>query len=141
MKVRQVGIGLVVVLVCVGVIFGALSSVSRADYTTISVQPITLSGVTPVYSDAVAGGFQFVNDGRTFLHVKNTNGAARYITVTTPATVDGLAVADVYVTVAATTGDEMIGPFPTGTFNNSGGYVYVSNSATADLTMAAVRLP
>jgi hypothetical protein len=141
MNFRQIGIGLVVALLCVAVMFGALSSVSHADYTTISVQSITLDGITPVYSDAVSGGFQFVNDGRVFLHAKNTSGAAVYITVTTPATLGGLDVADVYVTVDATTGDEMVGPFATGIFNNSGGYVYVSNSATTDVSMAAVKLP
>lgn len=141
MKFRQLGIGLAVVLVCVAVMFGALLSVSYADYTTISVQSIDIDGMTPVYSDAVSGGFQFINDGRVFLHAKNVSGAAVYITITTPATVGGLDVADVYVTVDATTGDEMVGPFATGLFNNSGGYVYVTNSATTDVSMAAVKLP
>lgn len=141
MKVRQLGVGLLAVLFGVAVLFGALCSVSRADYTTISVQPVTISGVTPVYSDAVAGGFQFINDGRVMLDVFNTNGSARYVTITTPIQVSGLDVADVYVTVPATTGHKIVGPFATGTFNNSGGYVYVANSATAGLTMAAMKLP
>ena len=69
-------------------------------------------GTTPSYA-AVNASDTFVPDQFTFLHVKNTNAATRVITVVTTSTgVGGQAVADVAVTIAATTGDEMIGPFP-----------------------------
>lgn len=110
-------------------------------YTTLTVQDIVNTGLAPAYSSAASGGNQFVNDGKTFLHIKNTNAAVRAITVTTPVTIQGLAVGDVNVSIPATTGDKMIGPFPTSYFNYSGALTKVDFSAVADVTIAAIRLP
>lgn len=68
------------------------------------------------------GGDTFVNDGVTLLRFTNTSGSP--ITVTVVASTDATAKCshgfahDVAVTVPATTGDVVIGPFPTGRFNN-----------------------
>jgi len=141
MKFRMMMFTGLVFSIAVVVLFLVLVSVSYADATTISVQPITLSGITPVYSDAVAGGVQFANDGRIFLHLTNTNGASRAVTITTPYQEGGLDLADVYVTLEATTGDVMVGPFPPKLFNNSGGFVQVNFSAISDVKVAAIKLP
>jgi len=96
-------------------------------------------GTTPGYGAANADGHSFENVGREFLQVKNT-GTEKTVTVQTPGTVDGLAIEELTVTVAATTGDKMIGPFPTHVFNQSGGVVYVDFSAVTGVTVAALRL-
>lgn len=129
------------ILLCVAAIFVLLVSVSSATGTTISVQSVDIDGMTPVYSTSVAAGFQFVNDGRVMIHAKNASANTVYMTVTTPYSENGLALADVYVTLAATTGESMVGPLPTKLFNNSSGYVQVDFSATTSVTAAAIKLP
>lgn len=109
--------------------------------TSLTVTNILNSGITPAYGAANADGHYFANDGRVLLQVKNTNGSTRTVTVQTPATVGGLAVAEVAVVVPITTGDKMIGPFDPSLFNQAGGLVYVDFDAVADLTIAAFRLP
>jgi hypothetical protein len=83
---------------------------------------------------------EFVNNGDVVLHVKNTNASPRIVTITTPRTVDGVAVADPAITIPATTGDKIIGPFPPATFNNAGGLVYVDFDASTGVTIAAIQL-
>lgn len=110
--------------------------------TAITVQTIAVTGLAPTYANAdQANGMYFANDGNVFLHIKNTNAATRVITVATPATVAGMAIAELTYTIAATTGDVMIGPFDTGVFNQSGGIVHVDFSADTNVTVAAIKLP
>lgn len=89
-------------------------------------------------------GNKFLNDGRTFLFVRNASGGDITVTFDTPGSVDGAAIADLVVTVKAT-GDAdgldelLIGPF-TGIFNQADGYVWAVFSAVATITTAAFRL-
>src|SRR3989304_9617914 len=110
---------------------------------TLTVQQIARSatGLLPAYAAAAAGGDQFPNDGPlTFFHMKNTNGAGRTVTFATSKTVEGLAVADLAVALAATTGDVMVGPFPAEYYNDINGMVQVTYPADAGVTVAAIRL-
>ncbi len=68
-----------------------------------------------------ANGMVFSNlNGRTFLWVKNNHSTdTLQVTVSTPKTVVGLAVADVVETVAGLA-EKMIGPFDADTFHQSG---------------------
>ena len=104
----------------------------------LAVQTIARSGTVPSYSAGNAsGGHSVDNNGQTFLHVKNT-GTEKTINVESTATLDGLAVADLAVVIAATTGDKMLGPFATGTFGTS-----LTVTFTADatgITIAALRM-
>lgn len=79
------------------------------------------------------------NDGRMFLDVKNT-GATLTVTVQTPGQVAGLAIAELVATIPQTTGDQMIGPFPPATFNQSDGSVNVDISVSTTMTIACFRL-
>lgn len=68
----------------------------------ISPEDVLVSGLTPTYESAGAGGDVLLNnDGRCVLYVKNegTSGVLT-ITITTPVTLGGLAVADRTVEVA-----------------------------------------
>jgi hypothetical protein len=115
--------------------------------TTLTVYEITRAGksVTEFLAAATAtDGDQFLNDGKTFFVFKNTNVAARTITIATPATIDGQALADLTVTLAATgDGDgldfQFIGPF-TAIYHQTGGYVLATCSAVTDVTVGAFRL-
>jgi hypothetical protein len=104
-----------------------------------TVYPIDLTGDSKAYVTP-ASGDTFPNDGRTFLHVKNANGAACVVTVTAtkPCDVAGTLHTNV-VSVGATTGDEMIGPWPV---ERWGGTVTVTTySVTASVSVAAIRIP
>jgi hypothetical protein len=112
---------------------------ARAAAST--VQDIVRTGVIPSYASAAAtaDGNQFQNDGRVFLHVKNS-GTEKTVTVQTPGLVDGLAIAELAVVVVATTGDKIIGPFPPGIYNQADGNVYWNVSLETGVTFAVLRL-
>jgi hypothetical protein len=105
---------------------------------TLSVQTIALAGITPTYAAVAAGGDVFANDGSTYVEIVNSSGANSYtITFTTPATYQGVAVADPTVTVGTST-RKKIGPFPPSAFNNSTGQVaitYTGSAPATDLTI------
>ncbi|MBN9393437.1 MAG: hypothetical protein J0I20_35730 [Chloroflexi bacterium] len=110
--------------------------------TARAVQQVTRSGLAATYSAPDASNGETIpNDGKTILHIKNTNGTPLTVTIATPGTVDGLAVADRTVTVPATTGDRFIGPFPTGTYNQPGNVLNVDYSSATGATVAALSIP
>ena len=74
------------------------------------------------------------------MQFKNTNAAARNVTIATQVTVDGKAVADDVINVPLTTGDVMVGPFPPGIYNDVNGRVQLTYDAVTNLTVAVVRL-
>jgi len=108
--------------------------------TVITPQQIARTGLASALAQPdLANGNQFANDGVCFLYVKN-GGAQITVTISTPGTVDGLAIADLVVTVPATTGERMIGPFPAGIYNQSDGNVYVDWSSVTSVTAGVFRL-
>lgn len=109
---------------------------ARADLT---VQEISRSGLNPSYTAAATDGHSVENTGREFIHVKNGSGSSVTVTIQTPGTVDGLAVADRTVAVPAS-GERMIGPFAPGDYNQDDDAIYVDYSAITTVTIAAVQL-
>ena len=109
--------------------------------TVITVQQIARTGLASALAAADGANHNyFANDGQTFLYVKNASGSPITVTINTPGLVDGLAIADLTVSVPATTGERMIGPFPPGIYNQSDGSVYVDWSSATSVTMGAFRL-
>lgn len=109
----------------------------------LSTQTPTQAGglLLPTFSAANASD-TFVPDDRTFLYCKNTNAATRTITLTTPATSRGLAIADPVNTIGATTGELVFGPLPADLYADpTTGFCTVTPSATAGVTYAVIRLP
>jgi hypothetical protein len=115
--------------------------------TVLTVQEISRSGksVTEQMTAATAtDGEKFLNDGKTFLRVKNGSVNPITVTVDNPSSIDGQALADLTITVAATgDGDGLdfqdIGPF-TAMYNQSDGYVWAYFSAVTTVTVGAYRL-
>lgn len=106
----------------------------------LTVQQASLAGLTPTYAAASAGGDSFPNDGNIVLHVKNTNGSQRTVTVASQkAATPGLAPSNNAVVVAATNGDKVIGPFDPSVWNDANGSVQVTYSAETGVTVAAIR--
>jgi len=91
-------------------------------------------------SDETDGHF-FYNDGRTILFIKDT-AATPTVTIYTPGTVDGLAVADrTIVLVNHATVGIFVGPFPPSIYNYSDGSVRLIVSAEATCTYGCFRMP
>jgi hypothetical protein len=106
---------------------------------TLTVQNIVRAGLEPSYDAAAAGGDEFANTGDEFIHVKNGDGSSHTVTIETPATVDGLAVADRDVAIPA--GEErMIGPFPGSTYNDGDGMVQLTYDGVTSVTLAVLKV-
>ena len=108
----------------------------------VAVQQAAKEGITPTNNGSLSTSdtYQVNNDGKTFLHVKKSGATDCTVTIATPNTIDGLAVADQTVTVVASTGDKMIGPFRPDLFNDANHDINVTFSNITGLTVAAVRL-
>lgn len=84
--------------------------------------------------------YRFINTGKEVISFDKGAGACT-VTVTTPGTQRGIAIADPTFTVAASTEDQFIGPFSPDVFNDSDGYVSMTFSEITGLTATVVRLP
>lgn len=115
----------------------------------LPVQSAVRAGLAPVYTASgaspllnVVDTFRFENTGREVLHFKKTGAGDCQVTITTPGTVDGLAVADRVVAVPATVGDVIIGPFPTAHYNLPGTSTFAgfTVSEVTGLSVAVIRV-
>lgn len=110
-----------------------------APYTTLTAQAAVRTGLTPAFTAAVAAGHQVPNNGRRALRFRNTDAAARTVTVQSIGP-DGLVVAGRAVTVPATTGDVTTAFWPT-SYTQTDGMLVWDYSATAGLTVAVIEFP
>ena len=107
----------------------------------LTIQTVDLDGEAADYVGAAGGGDQFANTGREVIHVKNTNAATRTVTVNSQRACDQGFDHDVAVVVPATTGDVLIGPFPTERFNDGSGNALITYSAATNLTIGVFKVP
>ena len=115
---------------------------ARADLTVqVMGRAIPLE---PVMTNAVvADGHMFLNDGHTYLFLIGGTVNCE-ITVQTPGTVDGLAIADLVFDVPATATEyRMMGPFPPDIYSQSDRKVYIDWEVAniANVKVAVVRMP
>lgn len=88
---------------------------------TLTVQTVDRTGLEQTYETiTTAGGFRFLNDGKTLLAISNDAGNCE-IGFTIPVTVDGEAVATKIIDVTASE-IWVMGPFPTRWYNDANGY-------------------
>jgi hypothetical protein len=106
---------------------------------TLSVQKVVLAGLTPSYGAAAAGGDEFVNSGREFIHVKNAHTSPQTVTVNSQAACSQGFDHDIAVAIPASE-ERMIGPFPKDRFDDAGGKVQITYSGVTALTVAAVQV-
>jgi hypothetical protein len=106
-----------------------------AAYT---IYPYDLTGDTKAYVTP-ANGDTFVNDGKTFLHVKNANAGTCTVTIASAVNCNQGVNHPNVVVVAATTGDEIIGDFDPARFGST--VTVTSYSVTASVLVAAIRHP
>jgi len=132
MRMRSLLIILAVLLI--------FSTSAFASSDTLSVQTCAYTGITPSFT-AVSDTVYVPNNGYTLVEVKNTSGSQITVTVDSQiSSEEGLAAADDEVTVAATTGDKLIGPLSQTAWNNSSGYAVFIFSATTSVTIAAYKI-
>ncbi len=89
---------------------------------------------------AAADNYIVRNNGRVLLYFVKTGAGAAVVTVVTPNTVGGLAIAERTIAVAATTGLVWAGPFDPGIYNDSNGDLDVSTDEDTGITVEAVQI-
>ncbi|RBY82681.1 hypothetical protein [Blastococcus sp. TF02A-26] len=108
--------------------------------TAITPQVATPAGLTPAFEPANVDGNSFVLRQARALRIKNGSGVSINVTLPTPGTVDGLAIADRVVAVPAGA-DMLIGLSRGDAYRQTDGSVYVDYSAVASVTVAVLDIP
>ena len=110
----------------------------------LTQKQVLSGGLTPAYQSIDATDTYFLeNQGCVFLHFLNTDGTESIVTFDTEQQVDGLDLENPTVTVPATTGDKMVGPFPASwevrVGSQAGRIKFTQNRATG-VTVQATRV-
>lgn len=110
--------------------------------TSVATQPMAFGGLTPNLTAPTIDG-DVVDVGRCFLHVENGGGAPITVTVQTPGSIDGLALEDRSVQVAAGSFKQI--PLTLAVYRQpvgsaDAGRAYVDYSAVASVTRAVISL-
>jgi hypothetical protein len=94
----------------------------------------------PSFTAAIADGHSLVNEGKkTFIYVKNTDGSAHDVEIQIQQTVDGETVPSKTVSVPATTGERLIGPFDRGPYNIAG-VIYIDFPVQTGMSVAGLKI-
>ncbi len=108
---------------------------------TLAIQSAGPGGVTPTRTAISASNTYHVrNSGRVALLFEKTGSNNAVITIVSPATLAGLAVADQTFTVVATTGDVTAAKFPPAVFNDSSGDLTFTTDEGTGLTCAVLSI-
>lgn len=95
----------------------------------ITEQAAVDSGITPAEVVGHVDGHEFDNDTRTIILFENTGAGPHTVTIPTPMTVNGLAVADRTYVIAA--GDKVVaGPFQRALYDQTGRKGWVNFDAS-----------
>lgn len=114
--------------------------------TVLTKQALSDAGVAATYVTPDATGVAIPdNDGETIVIVKNASGAPITVTPKAYLTVNGQALTNKTVSVPATTGERIIGPFPVAVYNRAVGDtdpndVYLDFSAVTSVTITCLGL-
>lgn len=103
---------------------------------TLTLAQMSHSGVELVPVAAETDGNAFANTGNQWLYVLNGSGGNLIVTIKTPLTVEGIAVAEITKTLA-TMEDWLFGTFSTRIFNQSNGEVHIDYDTVSSVTVQA----
>lgn len=108
----------------------------------VDVEQVKDSGLSATNTGSLTTSDTYLvnNDGRTVLHFKKDQASDATITIETPRTVGGLAVADRTVTIPGSTGDVFVGPLAPGLYNTGQDVKFTISGDVAGLTVAALRV-
>ncbi|MYS47535.1 hypothetical protein GTY23_41475 [Streptomyces sp. SID5998] len=104
----------------------------------LSAAAVSLAGTAVAYAAASAGGDTCPTGAGVLLLVKNGDAAAHTVTLATPGTVNGLAIADRAVPVAA--GAEVAIPVTNDYRDPSTGRAAITYDAVTSVTVAVIRV-
>lgn len=108
---------------------------------TLTYKQPVIGGTDPAFVAAASGGDKVAPNDRGYLHVRNASGAPIVVTIAVPGnTKYGLANPDPAISVPATTGERLIGPFPADLADPADGLVAITYSGVTSLTVAAITL-
>jgi hypothetical protein len=108
----------------------------------LTVQALSTAGLTPAFvAAATILGDEFLNDGHTFLYIKNSVAATNAVKIASKVAPvpKGLVAIDVTAEVSAS-GERMGGFFDQGAYNDSSGCVQLSYTTHTGLTLAAISV-
>jgi hypothetical protein len=106
---------------------------------TLTAATVSRTGVDVAGAAADVAGDEWANTGYEFVEVKNGSGSSINVTLDIQATLDGAAVTDPVVAVAAGA-TKIIGPFPKGIYNNSTtGRARIAYSAVTSVTTKVLK--
>lgn len=106
----------------------------------VAVTKIGKAGDSEAFVAVATGNtYKVNNNGRTLLHFKKSGAGAANVTIETPKTIKGYAVADQVIVVPATTGDIMMAPIDMDLFSDGNGQVNFTTDEGTGLTVAALR--
>lgn len=108
---------------------------------TLTYKQPVIGGTDPAFAAAAGGGDKVPPNDHGYLHVKNGGGSPITVTVLVPGnTKYGLANPDPTISVPATTGERIIGPFPADMADPADGLVAITYSGVTTVTVAAITL-
>lgn len=106
---------------------------------TLTVQTVDRAGLVGDPTVAAAGGGDnWANTGAEIFVVKNGGGGSINVTLDIQSTVDGQAVTDRVVAVAAGV-TKFMGPFPTANYNDGNGRMNVTYSGVTTVTVMVIK--
>ncbi|MFE2021302.1 hypothetical protein ACFW9O_24970 [Streptomyces sp. NPDC059499] len=105
----------------------------------LAAQSVALAGSVPTYAAAAGGGDTAPVGSNLLLHVINGGGSSVTVTLVTPGTSGGLAIADAAVAVAA--GASAFVPLRSVYRNSVTGRAAITYSGVTSVTAAVLRLP
>lgn len=88
---------------------------------------------------AVSSSDKYPNSGKEVLLVKNGSGGSINVTIVTPGTADGNAIADLVIAIADGV-TKAFGPYKRGTYNDVDGNVNVNYSGVSSVTAKVLRV-
>lgn len=98
------------------------------------------TSLTPSFAAAAAGGDTFLNDGRTFLYIKNGSGGAIIATIDSLVNCNQGTDHNITVTIPAGS-EEIVGPFtPASRFNGDDNFSSITYDGVTSLTIAAIKM-
>lgn len=108
---------------------------------TLSAQTVDKDGLSAATYTAIdaTDTYSFRNTDKSILHFKNTSTEST-VTLDTPVTSGGIAVANPTVTVPATTGDVFVAMLPLSVFNSSAGLATFTQDVASGVTVALLQL-
>lgn len=106
----------------------------------LTVATVTRAGLDVVGVAADAAGDEWANTGQEFVEIKNGSAGSINATLDIKPNIDGAAVTDPVVAIAAGV-TKIIGPFPPGLYNDANNRAKVTCSAVASVTIRALKCP